>query len=133
MEDATESAVQRAERLKKSHDEHKKMNPEVYGKEGAKRPAHSSRLSSSGPGWAQTLVNSLGRLEVSVRLQELQLKLLVSRSLQRSLCGCVDGRPSVLGPGAAAQAEVDKGSASEYFENLAFDQEDLGGSYDDYD
>ncbi len=131
MADVIETKAQRAERLKKSHDEHVKNNPAIYQRTTRRRP--SSQRPLSGPGWAQNLVNSLGRLEVSVKLLEVQSRLLESLFRKLYPLGSDAGDRSALRPEGEERDGPAARAASRYLENLRFDLEDSEGDFDNDD
>ena len=129
MDTELESGAHRAARLKKSHDAYVIANPQKYP--GTHRGGSSrSRRSASGPGWAQSLVNTLGRVDVrlaglSDRFEQLEARILRVLDFQES-----DGAPSVLGEGTSRRLRA--ALEADSFEAPLFFGAGLGGSSDDY-
>ncbi len=86
---------------------------------------------SSGPGWAQQLLNTLGRVERSLADLDLLLAQLVVRFRNQSRCGCgaaLRNQSERRGGSPAERLESGELSEDEYFADLRFEQLDLGGS-----
>ncbi len=126
MDGDTESKADRVARLKKSHEEFKKKNPHVYPREGTRAKHSRSRSrSSQGPGWAQALVNSLGRVERQLFDLRAYLVRLENRSQRSYRCESCGDDLSASGLDSNGR-ELEEGD-SEYLENLRFDLENSGG------